>query len=347
MSGTFSKKFVRVWIFRALGAAIVCAQISRGAQPEPPAVENRLLLVFDTSSAMKKCLPVTRAAVNRLFLSTLSGQLQDGDTIGVWTFGAETGAGRFPLQTWRPEAAATIASNINVFVERQHFGKSTEFGRLMPLVDNLVQDSERLTVLIFCDGNGQFSGTPYDAAVNDLFKRNVRAAQQAKQPFVIVLRSQRGQYVGCQMSSPPSPITFPEFPPLPLPPPAQAYVPPLIVTNLPPPPPPLIIVGTNVGTNLPPPPPEPTNPPKIIPTNPPVEISTNATNLISAAPTNRVVAARTNTVAPPEKTDAEKKPLIIGGILLATAGGLIALIAFRARKPARGSLITRSMNQKK
>ena len=345
MNRTVSKISVRsAWIFSALCAGIFCAQAS-GAPPQQT-VESRLLLVFDTSSAMKKCLPVTRVAVNQLFFS-ISGQLQVGDTIGVWTFGAGTRAGQFPLQTWRPEAAATIASNINVFVGRQHFGNSTKFERLMPLVNSLVQDSERLTVLIFCDGSGQFSGTPYDAAVNDLFKRNVRAAQQAKQPFVIVLRSQRGQYVGCQMSSPPSPITFPDFPPLPRPPPpAPTYVPPLIVTNLSPPPP-LIIVGTNVGTNLPPPPPEPTNAPKIIPTNPPVEISTNATSLISAAPTNPVVAARTNIVAPPEKSDTGKKPLIVGGILLAAAGALVALVAFRARKPARGSLITRSMNQKK
>jgi hypothetical protein len=347
MNGTFSKKIAGgAWIISALCGGIFCAQ---AADVEPPeqTVENRLLLVFDTSSAMKKCLPVTRAAVNGLFLSALDGQLQAGDTIGVWTFGAGTSVGRFPLQTWRPEAAATIASNINVFVEWQHFGNTTKFERLMPLVSNLVQDSERLTVLIFCDGNGQFSGTPYDVAINNLFAKNHSAAQQAKQPFVIVLRSQRGQFVGCQISSPPSPITFPGFPPLPRPPsPAPTNVPSLIPTNLPPPLPPLIIVGTTVGTNLPPPP-EPEPAPKIIPTNPPVAVSTNATNLISAAPVNPVVVSRTNAVAPPEKSDAGKKPLIVGGTLLAVAGVLIALVVFRARKPARGSLITRSMNQKK
>src|ERR1019366_6403545 len=237
MNGTFSKKIAGVaWIFPALCAGIFCARAVVGAEPPNQTVENRLLLVFDTSPVMKKCLPATRAAVNQLFLSAVSGQLQVGDTIGVWTFGDGTGAGQFPLQIGRPEAAATIASNINVFVGHQHFGNTTKFERLMPLVNNLVQDSERLTVLIFCDGDGQFSNTPYDAAVNNLFTKNQRAAQQAKQPFVIVLRSQRGQYVGCQISSPPSPITFPGFPPLPLPPPpAPIYVPPPIPTNLPPP----------------------------------------------------------------------------------------------------------------
>jgi hypothetical protein len=346
MNGTFSKKLAGgAWIFSTLCAGIFCAR-AVGAEPPNQTVENRLLLVFDTSAAMKKCLPVTRAAVNQLFLSTLSGQLQAGDTIGVWTFGAGISAGQFPLQTWKPEAAAIIASNINVFVGRQHFGNATKFERLLPLVNNLVQDSERLTVLIFCDGDGQFSSTPYDVAVNNLFTKNQRAAQQAKQPFVIVLRSQRGQYIGCQMSSPPSAITFPDFPPLPRPPPPPAPTngPPPVPTNLPPPLPPLIIVGTNVGTNLPPP---SESKPAPIPTNPPVEVLTNATNLVSAAPTNLVAVSRTNAVAPPENSDVGKKPLIVGGILLAVAGVLIALVVFRARKPARGSLITRSMNQKK
>jgi hypothetical protein len=160
-----------------------------------------------------------------------------------------------------------------------------------------------------------------------------------------VLRSQRGRYVGCQMSSPPSPITFPDFPPLPLPP-APADVPSQVPTNLPPPVPSLIIVGTNVGTNLPPPS-EPKPATIIIPTNPPVAVSTNTTNPISAAPVNPVAVSPTNAVAPPQKSDAEKKPLVVGGILLAVAGVLFALVVVRTRKPDRGSLITRSMNQKK
>jgi hypothetical protein len=345
MNGTSSKKLAGIaWIFSALCAGIYCRQAA-GAEPPAQPVDNRLLLVFDTSAAMKKCLPVTRIAVNQFFLSTVSGQLQAGDTIGVWTFGTGTSAGQFPLQTWRPEAAATIASNINVFVGRQHFGNTTKFDRLMPLVNNLVQESERLTVLIFCDGDGQFSNTPYDTAVNDLFMKNQRAAQHAKQPFVIVLRSQRGQYVGCQVDSPPSPITFPGFPPLPVPPSEPATLPPPLPTNLPPPLPPLIIVGTNVGTNLPPPELKPA--PKIIPTNPPVEVPANVTNLVFVATNPVVVVVRTNIVVLKENSDSANRPLIVGGILLAVAGMLIALIVVRARKPARGSLITRSMNQKK
>jgi hypothetical protein len=310
------------------------------------------LLVFDTSSAMKKCLPVTGSAVNQLFLSSLSTQLQPGDTIGIWTFGTDVSAGRFPLQVWKPEAAAMIASNINVFVGHQRYASSTKFGPLMQLVNNVAQDSERLTVLIFCDGDDQFQGTPYDAAVNALFRQNQRATQQAKQPFVVVLRSQLGQYTGCQISSPPSPISFPDFPPLPLPPAPTAPA------NVPPPAsaaqvPSLIIIGTHVGTNLPPPEPKPAPiEPKPAPTNLPTEQTTTSVVLVTmvtniVVPTNPVVQTNA-TVSPPENSDAGgKKPMVIGAVLLVAAGLLTAVVAFRMRRSDHGSLITRSMNRKK
>src|SRR5271170_7145992 len=165
------------------------------AQPESQKIQNRFLLIFDTSSAMKKCLPTTQTAVKKLFFSLMNGQLQPGDTIGVWTFAKEVGPGRFPLQQWQPENAATIASNITAFVESQRYRKSTDFEATMLLLSAIVQDSDRLTVLIFCDGNGEMNHTPFDDAINKIFEKNRRPLQKALQPFVVVLRSQTGVYV--------------------------------------------------------------------------------------------------------------------------------------------------------
>ena len=74
----------------------------------------------------------------------------------------------------------------------------------MPEVNSLVQDSERLTVLIFCDGDGEIKGTPYDNAINTLLKQNQSALSKANQTFIVVLRSQSGpvhwlhrEFLGC------------------------------------------------------------------------------------------------------------------------------------------------------
>lgn len=331
------------------------------AQMESQRVQNRFLLIFDTSSAMKKCLPSTQAAVEKLFFSMMNGQLQPGDSIGVWTFDQKVGPGRFPLEQWNPGNAAMLASNINSFVEKQRYRKSTDFDAAMLLLSAVVQDSERLTVLIFCDGDGEMHHTPFDDAINQIFEKNRSPMQKARQPFVLVLRSQAGVYVGYTVNAAAGPVNFPQFPPLPQP--AEPIPAPAVPINPPPPAPvvlapPLIIIGTNVGTNLPP----PASPaPKLEMTNSQSSVvPANPTNGISVAQTN--LAVETNVVFVPIKTSTAQTNAVasspensgissggalkIGVALLIGAVALVILMIRRARK-AGGSLITRSMDDKK
>jgi len=326
------------------------------AQPATNSVDSRFLLIFDTSSAMKKRVPSSQYAVERLFFSMMNGQLHPGDTVGVWTFDRKLRTGEFPLQHWLPQNAALIASNITHFVERQHYSKSTRFDAVMPAVNNLAQNSERLTVLIFCDGAEEIKGTPFDNAINGVFKQNERALRKADQTFIVVLRSQLGQYIGYTVNSSAIGVNFPDFPPLP--PPPQPVAP--VKTNSPPPPPPspvvkatpLVIIGTNVSTNLLPPIPPATsvlsNPPpaKVESNPPPVESLSSPTN---ARPTNaappKVAETRTNAPAPAEETSGLSRngALTIGAVLLAAAVVVIIFALIRSRKRSRGSLISRSM----
>jgi len=355
----------RMRIIVALLAGIVWVTATQ-AQTPARTVESRYLLVFDTSSAMKKRLSATQAAVNRLSFSMMNGQLQPDDSIGVWTFDRKLRAGQFPLQRWLPENAATIASNITTFVKQEHYSKSTRFDAIMPFLDRLVRDSDRLTVLIFCDGNGKIQGTPFDDAINASFTQNQRAFGEMKQTFIIVLRTQFGQYIGYTMNSSATGVNFPEFPPLPQPP----APPPTVKTNPSPPPPPpvveappLVIVGTNVGTNLLPPTksrPVLTNPPLTNPplTNPPPTTtesnppppakSLNPTNaaLTNTAPL-KIAETQTNAPATPTKNPklSGNGALTIAVMFLAAAGALTVFMLRRSRNTGRGSFITRSMKK--
>jgi len=288
----------------------------------------------------------------------MNGQLQPGDSIGVWTFDNKLRAGQFPLQRWLPENAATIASNITTFVKREHYSGSTLFDAIMPFLDGLVQDSDRLTVLIFCDGNGEIQGTPFDDAINAIFKQNQRAFGETKQTFIVVLRTQFGQYAGYTMNSSATGVKFPEFPLLsqpPVPPPTvKANPSPLpVVETLP-----LVIIGTNVGTNLLPPTksrPVPTNPPLNNPSptttesNPPPPAK--LLNLTNVALTNiaPLKIAETQTNAPATSTEKPKwsgnGALTIAAMFLAAAGALVVLMLHRSRKTKQGSIITRSMKK--
>jgi hypothetical protein len=343
----------RVAMIAALLAGIILIPGLR-AQPTEQTVQNRFLFVFDTSRDMKSRGAALEKTLNTLLATSLSGQLHAGDSIGVWTFGQDLRPGDYPLQSWNPDNAVMIASNLVKFVGNQHYGKAARFEALQPLLNKVVQNSERLTVLIFCDGEVKFSGTPFDDGINQIFDQKRNDQKSAGQPFVILLRSQLGQYIGCSMGLPPQPLTYPQFPPLPLPPPAPAPK----VTNAPPPlapvvsGQPLIMVGTKTESSPP--------PPKAVPANPPAEIESAPpeaqTNAIAPPPANPVttnlpaqIATPTNVAAssapPPAGSGGKIFPIIAAGLVGAAIA--LGLVFWLRPRPKDSSLITRSMNDRK
>jgi hypothetical protein len=261
-----------------------------------------------------------------------------------------------------PETAPMIASNITKFVKKQHYVNKTGFDALQPSLNQLVQGSGRLTVLIFCDGNGEIRGTPYDTGINQVFQQRQKERRKERLPIVIGMRSQRGQYVGCMMSFPPDPVSLPEFPPLP----EIAQVPPVADASAPPSPPQpsvpsLIIVGTTITNHVSPsqPKPAPPSPPPMVSTPPPLTVTSTPTPAIakeaslpdvvplvqtSTVPVHANISAAppmpTKTAAPPMPTQAAapkpessgislKEVLAIGVAFL--AGGLVVVLLRRSR----------------
>lgn len=337
----------------------------------PALAQDRWLLVFENSAAMKKRMPAVGLELQKLFAFSMNGQLHGGDSLGVWTFDQTLHVGEFPLSMWEPELAANTASNLVVFLNKRSFKGEVNFNVLQPVLNEVVAGSQRLTVLIFCEGQGEVIWTPYNDGINRTLVQNYAERKKSGQPFVIVLRVQDGKYFGCSVNFPPGGLNFPAFPP----PPEEIKPPVAAVTNVVAEPEkkhapldstPLVIVGTNVGTNvadLPPLPPKPeTNLP---PVAAPAALTNNAAaNNASATASNLpapVVAltapAATNVTAgimappaaapsspPKPATDNGYQFLIWTGVLaLISAVALVIFLIARARQP-RGSLITDSLN---
>lgn len=280
------------------------------AQPAVRKVDNRFLFVFDTSADMKRRVAAVQNAIKGILATSANGQLHSNDSIGVWTFDQQLQTGQFPLQRWNSDHAVMMASTINSFVGSQRYSKTTSFDVLLPLLNKVVQSSERLTVVVFCDGYGEIHGTPYDTGVNQVFQQRQSERQKARQPIVIVLHSQLGQYVDCMVSFPPQPVSFPEFPPFPEPEPAAPKVAPAPPR---PPVPPLIIIGTPVTNRVPPPAPKPapTNPP------PPTAVSTPPP---PAAPEVVSEVRPQDDVPTPRSGGSPAQLKIAAGLLLQTNG---------------------------
>ena len=95
-------------------------------------IEERWLLVFDTSAPMKKRLPGVEAALKTFLGTSGGGHIRADDTIGVWTFCRQLRTGEFPLTTWTPERSAGTISNVVNFVRRQWFAGDTSLEALQP-----------------------------------------------------------------------------------------------------------------------------------------------------------------------------------------------------------------------
>jgi hypothetical protein len=238
------------WFCASLVALCLLGRSSAQTVQEPP---ERWLLIFDTSTAMNRWLAGTTTELQNLFFDRMSGQLHQGDSIGVWTFAEKLETGKYPLFNWVPVKAADESAALVDFLDYEKYKGKTKFAVLRPALRQVIENSQRLTIVIFCDGKDELKLTPYDDGINGTFRAMQADRKKVKDPFVVVVRTQNGSFVGATVNLPPGSLDFPAFPPLPLP----ADVAPANVTPEAPPftpapaPPaaPLVIVGTNVVTN--------------------------------------------------------------------------------------------------
>jgi hypothetical protein len=337
--------------------ALLALPLNTPAQPVGP---ERWLLVFDLSPAMKKRLPATEEVLKSFFASGAEGRLQAGDNIGVWTYDRRIRSGQFPIAVWNPQEATTLTTNLIAFLRSQPFSADSQMAALQLGLGSVIASSERLTIVIFCDGSSDITGTPYDSGINQSFADAFAERKKSRQPFVVLVRTLSGKYIGCTVNFPPGTLNIPPFlapPPKPVtvPPPPVVIAP---TKPLPPVVPDLIIVGTKVGTSdvavarivLPPKTNAPVmEPPKsvaaasiaapaptVIHTNTnPVVTPPVAVQVAPPAPATNVVLAATN--------DRKISPWIYVGVSLLAVLSLVIFLIGRATRRPQSSLISRSM----
>ena len=169
------------------------ALLAQADSAEPAQAANRYLLIFDTSRGMKSREPATIEAVHNLLISGFQGQLQPGDTLGIWTFNEEVSTGQMPLQRWSTDAEPGITSSVLSFLRRQTYDKQAAFDKLSPLLDRLIKDSPALTILLISDGSSPLHGIPFEDRVNRLYEMWRKQQQRTRQPFVTVWRAEGGR----------------------------------------------------------------------------------------------------------------------------------------------------------
>jgi hypothetical protein len=246
-----------IWLSALLASPHAHAQDASTNQP------NRFLLVFETSTVMKKNLPTTKGILDDMFSGNIQNEMRTDDDLAVWTVDQSLHTGTFGMTSWSPDDAETYSANLSDFLSHEKYSRKASLAALQPTLNRVVKSSDRLTVIIFCDGNSRLSGTPYDDGINQIITNATSRLHGEPTPFVVVLRAYQGTYLGCSVNRS-LPLNIPKFPKPPAP---KSTGPQSVVVSTTPPPTPsltpstppsgpvvtpvpaLIIVGTNATTN--------------------------------------------------------------------------------------------------
>lgn len=337
----------------------------------PVEMPDRYLLIVDISSPMRSRAKAVQESITGLLMSGMQGQLHDGDQLGIWTYSDRLHTGEFGLVVWNEQNRNEIVRSVLQFLEKQRFSGTTDFSTVMPALLDVVAHSQRITVILFSDGDETILGTPFDGAITDYFRQNAEALKEKRTPILTILRGDKGRLIRYTISYPPWPVEFPEFPPEPEPAPVP------VKTNVPPKEPdfsrtlvktnkgpivfaePLIVSGRKEPTRQ-----TPDQTVQLTNRPPSQAVATNASGAAPEAPPPPVekppsaAPTRQSRPEPIPATDrlgesgeqhsgvpSSVKLVGLGFIALVLAGGGIFLMR-RPRTRRRTSLITRSMGRR-
>lgn len=188
-----------LWVALLVSPLVAQEAAQEAAQPLPP---GRFLFLVDTSLSMRGRAAGTVQTLESLLASDLDGRLRPGDTLGLWTFNESVYAGRFPLQTWSPAQRTNVTTNVVEFVRQQRYAKKTDLDKVLALALPLVRESPAITLILFTDGDEPLRGTPFDDAINTVFREHRREQSRARTPFVTVLRAEGGRLVNHVVGQP-------------------------------------------------------------------------------------------------------------------------------------------------
>jgi hypothetical protein len=184
------------------------------SEAKPALSSNRYLFIVETSRSMQKRTDGVKQAVTNLLGSGMRGQLQAGDTVGLWTYNNKLHAGMFPLQDWTPEKREALTSRVLLFLGAEKYEKSPAFHNVISALDPIIENSDFLTIVIISAGDEKIAGTPFDERINNDYKLWHDQQQKARMPFITILRANHGKITDSLVT--PAPFQ-PDLPPLPKP----------------------------------------------------------------------------------------------------------------------------------
>ncbi len=206
-----------LWIWLVIAAAPSGAGAASYLSASPSG--ERFLFVVDKSSDMEKLQDATEATIFDLIGSGLYGQMQAGDTFGLWTFTKEVSAGIFSMQVWDPRKARQQATVVAAFLSGVEYEGSSNLKDVTEKLKKIIHSVSNVTVFVISDGDSPMKGTPFDKTINAEYKNQRKQRASAKRPFVTTLIARDGWIIDQSVTVAGTRIDLPPRPALTEPPP--------------------------------------------------------------------------------------------------------------------------------
>jgi len=207
-------------------AALLLAAPTSSAQ-EPSS--TRFLLIVDTSFSMNAKRPTTAAWIRTVVGTSFQDQIRAGEQFEVWTFNERADTTTFPILAWNPVESGRFAE---LAARRVLAAKHEKRTLYTPIISALQQLEGNSLVVLITDGDEKFTGTPFDAAINERFAADGVRLRQAKQPFMVTFQIENHRWRDLSILTEGQVLQLPEVsrPILPTPAPAEPESAPTVAT---------------------------------------------------------------------------------------------------------------------
>ena len=179
------------------------------------ALENRFLLLVETTADSAKNMQATRDAVADLLVKGFNGIARPGDTIGVWLVGERLDT-TFPMLVWQPAAARAYAVEADKFISKRAWTGRWNSTNALPALSAVAADSEALSVVLVTAPHSRLTGLPFSESVAEIQDRAAVDLERTRLPFVTFLTVRERKFTSAAVNSGLGPWTIPN-PPLPQP----------------------------------------------------------------------------------------------------------------------------------
>jgi hypothetical protein len=167
---------------------------------------NRYLFIVETSRAMQPRANGVFDALKHALGSSLSGQIVQGDLVGIWTFNDVVYQELFPTQIWSQPTQLAFAVRLPTFADPELYQRGARLDKAVPEMLKVIASNENITIILVTTGDGVMQGTPFDAQINSAWKEWHDELDGIHMPLQTVIRAKNAQPEAWFMTPAPRPI---------------------------------------------------------------------------------------------------------------------------------------------